>query len=377
MPEKKYNRKEISMWRMILIVTSAAAVVFMIYLIAKVHGFSPLQHLGAQHSALSWLAALAITAAVAGLSVLVFNMPTAIVTVLHLGAGFLLCDIIFAIAGKITGRTFSGDVKGLTVLALVVVYMAIGWFLAHHVFVTNYTFYTNKQLGGDLRIAVLADSHLGITLDGEDFAREMEKVQAAEPDLVIVAGDFVDDDSKAADMKAAAEALGTLKTKYGVYFVYGNHDNGYYRYRDFSSAELRGALTDSGVVILEDESLLIDGRFYMIGRRDRSTPGRAEMSTLMEGLDESIYSIVADHQPNDYAAEAAAGADLVVSGHTHGGHVFPAGQIGLLMHANDRIYGTEVRGDTTFAVTSGISGWAIPFKTGTKSEIVIIDIKNR
>ena len=73
-------------------------------------------------------------------------------------------------------------------------------------------------------------------------------------------------------------------------------------------------------------------------------------------------------------SEAAAGADLVLSGHTHGGHVFPAGQIGMLMGANDCLYGTQRRGDTDFVVTSGISGWGIPFKTGAISEFVVIDI---
>ena len=101
------------------------------------------------------------------------------------------------------------------------------------------------------------------------------------------------------------------------------------------------------------------------------------MASLSRDLDPSKYHIVIDHQPNSYSEEAESGADLVLSGHTHGGHIWPAGQIGLLIGANDRIYGTEVREDTTFVVTSGISGWAIPFKTGTKSEYVVIDIKEK
>ena len=128
------------------------------------------------------------------------------------------------------------------------------------------------------------------------------------------------------------------------------------------------------MVVLEDESVLIDGRFYIIGRQDRSARNRADMADLVIGLDESIYSIVLDHQPNDYEAESAVGVDLVLSGHTHGGHIFPGGLIGLLSGANDMEYGTEVRGNTTFVVTSGISGWAIPFKTGCFSEFVVIDI---
>ena len=103
---------------------------------------------------------------------------------------------------------------------------------------------TDKDLGGQmLHIVLFADSHLGITLDGDSFAREMERIQAEQPDVVFLAGDFVDDDSCKADMLAACEALGRLQTKYGVYFIYGNHDNGYFQYRDFTSAELRQART--------------------------------------------------------------------------------------------------------------------------------------
>ena len=131
------------------------------------------------------------------------------------------------------------------------------------------------------------------------------------------------------------------------------------------------------MVILEDESVLVGGRFVLVGRKDRSNRTHAEMAALAAGLDPARYTVVLDHQPNDYAAEAASGVDLVLSGHTHGGHIFPAGPIGLAMGANDRIWGTETRGATTFVVTSGISGWAIPFKTGTYSEFVVIDITER
>jgi predicted MPP superfamily phosphohydrolase len=191
---------------------------------------------------------------------------------------------------------------------------------------------------------------------------------------VVIVGDFVDDDTDRKDMIEACKALGDLDTPFGVFFVYGNHDNGYYRYRNFDSLELRAELEKNDVVILTDESVLLDDSLYLIGRRDRSDHGRVTADMLMEGLDKTKYSIVLDHQPNDYDAEAAAGADLVLSGHTHGGHVFPAGQIGLLMGANDALYGVSRRGNTSFVVSSGISGWAIPFKTGTFSEIVVIDL---
>ena len=94
----------------------------------------------------------------------------------------------------------------------------------------------------------------------------------------------------------------------------------------------------------------------------------------MKDVPAENYTIVLDHQPNDYDNEAAANADLVVSGHTHGGQLFPVTYVGEWFNINDRTYGHEKRSDTDFIVTSGIADWEIQFKTGAKSEYVIIDV---
>ena len=98
------------------------------------------------------------------------------------------------------------------------------------------------------------------------------------------------------------------------------------------------------------------------------------MEELVSGLDKNKFIIVMDHQPNDYGKEAKARVDLVLSGHTHGGQLFPLNKVGEWIGANDKTYGIERRGQTNFVVTSGLSDWAIRFKTGTKSELVVIDV---
>ena len=95
---------------------------------------------------------------------------------------------------------------------------------------------------------------------------------------------------------------------------------------------------------------------------------------LTSSLDKSKYMIDLNHQPNDYENEKNEKIDLVLSGHTHGGQLFPLGYIGLLFNANDMFKGIKKVDNTTFVVNTGISDWAIDFKTGTKSEYVIIDI---
>ncbi|MCR4657819.1 MAG: metallophosphoesterase [Lachnospiraceae bacterium] len=266
---------------------------------------------------------------------------------------------------------------GIFVLAFTALYLCAGWYLAHHVWVTHYAFSTDKDLGQEkLRIVLFADSHIGTTFDGEGFSEHMKSIEAESPDVVLIAGDFVDDDTLKADMVKSCKALGELKSTYGVFYADGNHDRGYYQGRDFSYGEMLDELEKNNVHILRDQAELINGAFYVTGRLDRSNNARLSLKDIIKesDLDPDKYTIVMDHQPNDYEAEAGTGVDLVVSGHTHGGQLFPVNRAGEWIGANDRTYGTEKRDKTTFVVTSGISAWAIWFKTGTKSEFVVIDI---
>ena len=264
---------------------------------------------------------------------------------------------------------------GIIVLCFEICYFTTGWFLAHHVWEKDYTVTTTKDLGMEkLRIAQIADSHIGSTFDGEGFAEHLGKIQAANPDVLFITGDFVDDGTTKEDMYRSCLALAGFKCKYGVYFVYGNHDKGYFNYRNFTADQLEEALEAAGVRILRDEVEMLDGKVYVVGRRDKSMKDRVEIGTILSMLDPKKYTIVLDHQPNDYAAEAAAGADLVLSGHTHGGQMLEINMVGQLTGANDKTYGMEKRDNTTFIVTSGISDWSIKFKTGTNSEFVIVDV---
>ena len=282
-------------------------------------------------------------------------------------------------------RTRTRYYAGAAACIITFVFLSIGEFNARHVWIKQYEIETTKDVGSGVRVAALSDSHLGYTLSGKKFAREMEKLQEYSPDMLFIIGDFVDDDTSREDMVAACEALGKLKTTYGVYYVYGNHDRGYYSSRDFNEYDLLIQLRKNGVNVLEDKLETItlgsdDGGepavLTIAARKDRSRNDRMSVTELMSGADPDSYVIMLDHQPNDYENEAAAGPDLVLSGHTHGGQMFPVNLIGQALGANDRNYGHERRNNTDFIVTSGIAEWAIPFKTCTRSEIILLDIKS-
>lgn len=294
----------------------------------------------------------------------------AIVCLIHLALFWLICDFLFWLL-RLTGRQPSEKhyYAGILAILVTVGYLSVGWVMAHHVWQTDYEIQTDK-LEGNLRIIQFADSHVGTTFSGADFARHVDKMQALQPDLVLITGDFVDDDTSKEDMTAACEALGRLDTTYGVYFAFGNHDKGYYGadFRGYDGNDLIAELEANRVTVLQDDCLLIDDRFYLIGRQDLSEERehrgtRASMAQLTQELDPGKFSIVMDHQPCDYDAQEEAGVDLVLSGHTHGGQMLPAGLIYPLVSENNKVYGYERRGGTNFIVSSGISDWAILFKT--------------
>ena len=261
-------------------------------------------------------------------------------------------------------------------LILTTIWLSYGYYMAHHVVETNYTIFSKKDIGVDnFRIVQISDSHIGATMNGDDFAKYMKLVSNSNPDIVVITGDYVDDNTAYSDMIKGCEALGKIKTKYGVYFVYGNHDKGYSNYRDFNDEILRKELKKNNIIILEDEYINITDDIVLVGRQDAEVKDRLSAIKLTQDIDKNKYIIMLDHQPNDYDNEVLSKSDLVLSGHTHGGQLIPLNVMQLFIKVNDKTYGLEKRKDTTFIVNSGLGDWAIKFKTGSKSEYVVIDIR--
>ena len=368
------------MWILIFGSIVLATVLGIIYLISRFAKFSIVQQVAKGKKIISFGLGFIPVVLIFLATWLTLGSINAMICITHLMAIWLMCDGVSKLVEKKWKKKVTKyDYIGVLAMGITVVYLLCGAYLAYHVWSKEYTLTTDKPVG-DLRIVQFADSHVGTTFDGEGFAEHVEAMQSENPDIVVITGDYVDDDTTKEDMIAACKALGTLQTTYGVYYAFGNHDKGYYgpEYRGYSGEELIAELEKNNVKVLQDETVLLDDRFYLIGRQDRSEEqmgsSRASMEELVSGLDADKYSIVLDHQPHDYDAQAASGVDLVLSGHTHGGQLFPVNYMGEWTGENDKTYGLETREKTNFIVTSGISDWAIKFKTGCKSEYVVIDV---
>lgn len=372
-------------WMMMMGLIGLICIGSVVYLAARVRRFGPIQRLSQKRRALSWLIGFALVLVPVAALCLLWTPLNMAVCLLHLTLFWLLSDLVFALIRRLRHAAFKRYWAGLAALIVSVGWLTMGWVQANCVWRKDYTISTDKEVGS-LRVALLSDSHMGTTFHAEGFARHLQRVQAQQPDVVVMVGDFVDESTTRADMMAACQALGRMDAPYGVYFVFGNHDKNNYagEGRAYTGEELTAALKENGVTVLEDETVLIDDRFYLIGRQDASEAvehrgGRASMAELTQNLDKSKFSIVLDHQPRDYASQAASGVDLVLSGHTHGGQLIPLLQLMKIpgMSGDNNVYGLQSRDQTRFIVSSGISDWELLFKTGCRSEYVIIDIQGQ
>lgn len=371
------------MWLIILIVVMLLTILGICYLISRIGKFEVIKRLGRnQKRYIRLVSTLVIFLAslIIWLTLGYVNLCVVLISVTFI---YLLTELVFLLLSKVKilglNEKMAGsnlNWSGICAISLSAIYLLTGAYLAHHVFWTNYTVYTEKAVE-PLKIIMLSDSHISTTLDGDDFAKEMARISEAKPDIVIIAGDYVDGSSKYEDVEKATQSLSTIDSKYGVFFSFGNHDKNYYgedARRGFNTEKLVELLEENNVTILEDQFANIEGGYTVLGRMDKSDSARAAIKSLRAEIPSENYVIDINHQPNDYVAEAEAGVDLVLSGHTHGGQLFPINEVGVLIGANDKTYGYERRNNTDFIVSSGIGDWAIDFKTGCKAEIVEINV---
>lgn len=217
------------------------------------------------------------------------------------------------------------------------------------------------------RIAQLTDVHIGDLL-GQRFLRGVvEQTNRQRPDLIAITGDLVD--GSVAELGPAVAELAKLKARHGVYFVTGNHE--YYSGAEPWIAFLRSL----GIVVLMNERLSIGERaasFDLIGVPDHHAhPVRADMQAAARGRDGSRELIVLAHQPVQVRDAIAIGAGLQISGHTHGGQMFPFGALTALVQPH--LAGLErAGGDTQIYTSRGTGFWGPPMRVLAPAEITTL-----
>ena len=218
----------------------------------------------------------------------------------------------------------------------------------------------------ELKICLISDIHAGSGTWEYTYDDMAEMINAADADVLLIAGDVFDETTGPRDVENLARAFEKIKQpRYGIYYVYGNHDNSV---DDWSANRMR----EMGVTVLEDEMVIIGEDIQLIGHSDQKVSSK-DMPTLYAECapDPDKPIIILTHRPKGFQQMADLGCDLVMVGHTHGFN------IPQFMGANmlgDMYYGSKEYGGMTAITTSGISGWGFHYKWPAKSEVVTIRV---
>ncbi|MFE7930826.1 metallophosphoesterase [Streptomyces sp. NPDC057456] len=216
------------------------------------------------------------------------------------------------------------------------------------------------------RIAVVSDIHLGPVL-GRGFAQKVvDTINATQPDLIAVVGDLVDGSVK--DLGPAAAPLAQLKARQGSFFVTGNHE--YFS----GAAQWVEEVRRLGLDPLENARTELPW-FDLAGVNDIAGESEGQGPDFAGALgdrDTTRACVLLAHQPVQIHDAVRHGVDLQLSGHTHGGQLWPGNF--LAAAANPTVAGLERYGDTQLYVSRGAGAWGPPTRVGAPSDITVVEL---
>ncbi|MGL4740219.1 MAG: metallophosphoesterase [Sarcina sp.] len=275
-----------------------------------------------------------------------------------------IAQIVFR--GKIDYRYF-----GIIQIAVLILVFLYGRYNSSKVKIRNYAIKLDKNSDLDkLDIVLISDLHLGYFNDNKKFARNVERINNLNADIVVISGDLFDQNFAAVQHNEETKRIfNSIKSKYGTYLSFGNHDSGptYNAMKDF--------VMTTNINLLEDKAINLDNKFIVAGRRDFSPIGfcgEARNNEWNVGVNKDLPLIVLEHQP--MYKEYDSSTDIILSGHTHKGQIFPFNLATKLYFENHYGYLKLENGIHT-VVTSGLGTWGPPVRIGSNNEIVKIRVE--
>ncbi len=223
----------------------------------------------------------------------------------------------------------------------------------------------------ELNIALATDIHLGTIISNSRLEKLAELIESINPDIILLAGDIVDEDLRPVIERNLGEIMKKFKSRYGTFAVTGNHE-----YIGGVEAAHR-YLCEHNITVLRDDVLLVDNAFYLAGREDltynRYNRGtRKPLGEILMKADREFPILLMDHQPYNLVEAAENGIDIQVSGHTHDGQLWPGNYVvGMIF---ELATGYRRIGNTHYYVSTGYGTWGPPVRVGNRPEVAHIRI---
>jgi predicted MPP superfamily phosphohydrolase len=283
----------------------------------------------------------------------------------------IVMHIVIFIAKKGFGKTLK--IIGLFVIALSIAISLVSFYPPKIFAVKNYDIVMNKKDSklNSLRIVYVSDAHVGCSVKKSQLRKIRNKVNNLKPDVFLLDGDIFDEGSSEHYKRQAVSILSGIKTRFGSYYVEGNHDN-YGKLLRRNTLDAFEYFKGTNIKPLNDEMNLVANSFYVVGRRDvvHSSSPRLSFDEFEKDMKKNLPVFVFDHRA---MINETKNRDLTqLSGHTHNGQIFPANTLDPLKLTN--IYGKYKRNKMQLIISSGVGTYGIPNRLGNFSEIVNIDI---
>ena len=222
------------------------------------------------------------------------------------------------------------------------------------------------------RIAVVSDIHLGPLAGRAHTERIVEMINSTSPDAVAIVGDLVD--GTVEELGSAVEPLQDLVSRDGTFFVTGNHeyfvDDPFAWLRELERLGLQSLRNENTTLRRGGAVLNLAGVNDLAGESHSDAPN---FDTSLSGLDATGPTILLAHQPVLVGEAAARGVDLQLSGHTHGGQMWPFHY--LVRTAQPSLAGLSTVDDTQLYVTRGAGFWGPPVRVGAPPDITVISLE--
>lgn len=275
--------------------------------------------------------------------------------------------LLLWLASKFIGFPLPSEKLALVGVIAIFCFIAWGSINAYSPVVRTERITTAKLSHGEnYKIVFLSDIHLGRLL-GKDYAQRLtERVNQLQPDLVLVAGDVLDEKQAYVLKENSLAPLGQLKVPKGVFMAYGNHD-----YLD-QPLSWQKRLEEQNIQVLRDSYAFVDGRIKLVGLEDYSKSKDVKELKRLSSNNQHYYTIILDHQPRRMQAASEAGYDLYLAGHTHTGQLFPNRLITKRMYLLD--YSRAAFDSMTAITNNGYGYWGTPIRTEKAPEIVLIQL---
>ena len=287
----------------------------------------------------------------------------------------LLSELVLLILRLFLGKTtqLRRCIAGLAALGLALGISVYGFVHGMELETVSYDITVDKPMDAPLELVLISDLHLGAAGSETRLEKTVAQINGMDPALICIAGDVFDSNFAAIQNPERVQAL-LRSLNAPVYACLGNHDAG------ATAGQMVAFLESCQVTVLEDSYTVIDDRLLLVGRLDARPIGsygekqqRSALETVLQDANTALPVVVMDHNPI-HIGEYAAPVDLILSGHTHKGQLFPAGIITDLMYPADYGYYRESPDSPQLIVSSGAGAWGMPMRVGSDCEIVSVTI---